>query len=187
MAFSSKTQIAWSLMLDRNSFEVSEIANDSSMPLEQCRTFINKLVKQQAVVIIDGLGWHRRAYLYKVVNVSKARIGKGNYNQISNQSAPGQQTIWNAIRIHRHFTNLQIELTTSASIKSINAYLRHLERAGYLIRKRLDKTVGNAKRHGLRDYFRLRPDFDTGRKAPILRREVGIYDQNLNKLFEFKE
>ncbi|WP_299494916.1 hypothetical protein [uncultured Shewanella sp.] len=182
----SKTQIAWSLMLDRDSFEVSEIANDSTMPLEQCRTFINKLVKQDAVAIIDGLGWYRRPYVYRVVDTSKARVGKGNYNQTSNQLAPGQQTIWNAVRVHRHFTNLQIELTTLASIKSINAYLRHLEKAGYLIRKKLDKTVSNSKRCGQRDYFRLKPAFDTGRKAPIFRREVGMYDQNINTLFEFK-
>lgn len=181
----SKTQIAWNLMLDRDSFEVSEIAASSLMPLEQCRTFINKLVKQDAVAIIDGLGWHRRPYVYRVVDASKARVGKGNYNQMSSQSAPGQQTIWNAIRIHRHFTNLQIELTTSASIKSINAYLRHLEHAGYLMRKRLDKTVSNDRRYGQRDYFHLKPTFDTGRKAPILRRDIGMYDQNLNKLFEF--
>ncbi|WP_299001737.1 hypothetical protein [uncultured Shewanella sp.] len=182
----SKTQIAWNLMLERDAFEVSEIANESSMPLEQCRTFINKLVKQEAVAIIDGLGFHRRPYVYRVVDASKARVGKGNYNQITNQSAPGQQTIWNAIRVHRHFTNLQIELTTSASIKSINAYLRNLERAGYLMRKRVNKTVGNEKRCGQRDYFHLKSTFNTGRKAPILRRDVGMYDQNLNTLFEFK-
>lgn len=172
-------------MQSRERFTVAEIANEIAMPLEQCRTFINKLLQKGSLLIVAGIGVHTRPYQYQVVEGTRPRVGKGNSGAMKHQTAVGQQMIWNSIRILRSFNNADVQMTTGISIKSINSYIRSLERAGYLKRFRVDKTLANALRAGKRDRLRLVPFFQTGPRAPIIRRNEGVWDQNLQKLYPF--
>ncbi|RLV58610.1 hypothetical protein D5018_16450 [Parashewanella curva] len=184
----AKTLQAWQAMTAKDTFTVSEIADQVAMPLEQCRTFINKMVKQGSVLKVGGIGVHTRPFIYQIDPTNNPRVGKGNYSQIKHQATKVQQSIWNTIRIHERVdTALMLQTIPKANLKTINCYLRALELAGYLVRLRADKNINNRQRKfSGRDQLRLKRVFNTGRYAPILRRGVGMWDQNLQKLFPFQ-
>lgn len=191
----SKRLLAWQWMKQQECFTTTEVANAVEMDLEQCRTTIKKLEAQGYLRHIGGPGVPGRAKRYSLNPdaVTEPRLGKGAVKgeRISRQGKTGQQLIWNTLRINPIVTVSTIEAVTKCSGKSIYLYLRNLEKAGYLRTHKVDTRLANCEISGHETIWKLRPQVsgvpgETGPKAPILRRGVGMYDQNRNTLYPFK-
>ncbi|MCG9755004.1 hypothetical protein L1D40_07185 [Shewanella insulae] len=192
----NKRQLAWQWMSEQESFTTAEVATAIEMDLEQCRTTINKLKKQGFITHISGPGVPRRAKRYAINRLAsnEPRLGKGakKGNLINRQGKTGQQLVWNTLRINQKVTVGTVVAVTGCQPKSVQLYLRNLERAGYLLVQKVDTRLPNAEIAGQETLWRIKcggselPG-DSGPKAPILRRGKGMYDPNRNKLYPFKE
>lgn len=192
----NKRQLAWQWMTKQDSFTTAEVATAIEMDLEQCRTTINKLKKQGYITHISGPGVPRRAKRYAINREAsnEPRLGKGAQKgkSISRQGRTGQQLVWNTLRINQSVTVSTVVAVTGCNPKSVQLYLRNLERAGYLRTQKVDTRQANGLIAGREALWRIRPRAtdlpgDTGPKAPILRRGQGMYDQNRHQLYPFKE
>lgn len=192
----NKRQLAWQWMTARESFTTAEVATAVEMDLEQCRTTINKLKKQGFITHVSGPGVPRRAKRYAINReaCNEPRLGKGGKKGevISRQGKTGQQLIWNTLRINQVVTVSTVVSVTGCNAKSVHLYLRNLERAGYLRSQKVDTRQANGLIAGREALWRIRPKVtdlpgDSGPKAPIHRRGQGMYDQNRNQLYPFKE
>lgn len=93
----------------------------------------------------------------------------------------GQAQMWNVIRGPvgaEGFTAVDVHLYASTdevavSLETAQAYLRHLDRAGYLLCLR----KGRGGQHAV---FRLKPAMNTGPKPPMLLRTKIVFDRNKN-------
>lgn len=189
-----KTQLAWQWMSSQESFTAAEVANAVEMPLEQCRTSINKLKKQGFITHVSGLGvsGHAKRYVVNQQVNHTPRLGKGARlgDKVTRQGKTGQQLIWNTLRINPVVTVNTVVAVTGCQAKSVSLYLLQLEKAGYLYSKKVDTRLANSEICGQEALWRLKPTSDTqpgntGPKAPILRRGRGMFDQNRQQFYPF--
>lgn len=184
----NKRELAWQTMKNKEFFTVSEIANAVEMDLEQCRTTINKLHALGFLIYIRGAGCPGNPKRYKVNadRVSEPRLGKGakDGDTIKRQGQTGQQLVWNSLRINRAVVVSSVVAVTQCTRKSVEGYLRVLEKSGYLICKRVDTRLPNKEIECHESVWKLIRE--TGPKAPIYRRGRGCWDQNVNTFFPFK-
>ncbi len=191
-----KRQLAWQWMTTQDSFTTTDVATAVEMDLEQCRTTINKLKKQGFITHISGPGVPRRAKRY-VINrkaSNEPRLGKGakKGDVITRQGKTGQQLIWNTLRINQKVTVGTVVSVTNCQAKSVQQYLRNLEKTGYLTVQKVNTRLANSEIAGRETVWRLKNRCkgmpgDTGPKAPIYRRGQGMYDPNHKQLYPFVE
>lgn len=184
----NKRELAWQTMKNKEFFTVSEIANAVEMDLEQCRTTINKLHALGFLIYIRGAGCPGNPKRYKVNadRASEPRLGKGakDGDTIKRQGQTGQQLVWNSLRINRAVVVSSVVAVTQCTRKSVEGYLRVLEKSGYLICKRVDTRLPNKEIECHESVWKLIRE--TGPKAPIYRRGRGCWDQNVNTFYPFK-
>lgn len=192
----NKRQLAWQWMEAQESFTTAEVATAIEMDLEQCRTTINKLKKQGFITHISGPGVPRRAKRYTINRAltTSPRLGKGarKGDAINRRGRTGQQLVWNTLRINQTVTVSTVVAVTGCNPKTVQLYLRNLERAGYLRAQKVDTRLPNDEIAGRETLWRIKPAAasvpgDTGPKAPIHRRGKGMYDQNRDQLYPFRE
>lgn len=184
----NKRELAWKTMKNMEFFTVSEIAKAVEMDLEQCRTTINKLIALGCVEYVRGAGCPGNPKRYKVNpnRGSEPRLGKGakHGDKIKRQGRTGQQLVWNALRINRVIVVSSVVAVTQCSRKSVEAYLRILENAGYLSCRKVDTRLANKEIECHESVWKLIRE--TGPKSPIHRRGQGCWDQNEGKFYSFK-
>lgn len=191
-----KRQLAWQWMTTQDSFTTADVATAIEMDLEQCRTTINKLKKLGFLKHISGPGVPRRAKRYAINRKAsnEPRLGKGakKGDVITRQGKTGQQLIWNTLRINQKVTVGTVVSVTNCKAKSVQQYLRNLEKTGYLTVQKVNTRLANSDIVGRETVWRLKNRCqgmpgDTGPKAPIYRRGQGMYDPNHKQLYPFVE
>lgn len=92
----------------------------------------------------------------------------------------GREQIWRVMQMQKEFTKTDLVVLastddTSVTSTAVKEYLTYLQRAGYLrlVRKSVPGTPAR---------YRLKPDMNTGPKAPMLQRVKAVYDPNLKKI-----
>lgn len=103
----NKRADAWRFIQAHPQFTVPELSNAIEMDLEQCRTTVNRWVKQNYLRHIGSPGVPGRPKRFAMVPGSQPRIGKGGNpgDLIRNQKTKtGRQKMWNSMKISRVFT-----------------------------------------------------------------------------------
>lgn len=181
----TKHELAWDKMKQMDCFTVTEVANAVEMDLEECRKSIKRLEKSGHIEIVSGIGVAGRPYTYRVkTDVTKApQFGRGGTTGLKKirSGMNGQQLIWNALRINRKLTVGTAEAVTKINPRTIYRYLNDLEKAGYVKCQRHERVGSNVDRMGVQNIWKLIRE--TGPKAPILRRGLGFWDQNEDRMY----
>lgn len=187
----NKHKLAWNYMKQKESFEVTEVANAVDMDIETFRKSIKRLEAKGYVTVVSGPGVAGRPFIYKVTasNDAEPQFGRGGTKgsrRVERQGKTGQQLIWNSLRINRVATINMIVAVTQVSARTVQRYLHSLEKAGYVTCRRPERNKrSNEERVGDEGAWVLKRE--TGPKAPILRRGEGFWDQNQQKFYPFIE
>lgn len=182
----NKRADAWEYILAHPQFTVPELSKAIEMDLEQCRTTVNRWVKQNYLRHIGSPGVPGRPKRFAMVPGSQPRIGKGanSGDLIRNQKTKtGRQKMWNSMKISRVFTADSLCVTANVCKKTADEFIRKLVAAGYVSAvKRVDTKQPNDEVKGLASSYRLIRD--SGRMSPIVRK-TGCWDQNEQTLYPF--
>lgn len=182
----NKRADAWGYIQAHPQFTVPELSNAIEMDLEQCRTTVNRWVKQNYLRHIGSPGTPGRPKRFAMVPGSQPRIGKGGDpgDLVRNQKAKtGRQKMWNSMKISRVFTADSLCVTAGVCKKTADEFIRKLVAAGYVdVVKRVDTRKPNDEVKGQSSSYRLIRD--TGRLSPIVRK-TGCWDQNELILYPF--
>jgi hypothetical protein len=105
----------------------------------------------------------------------KAGQPLGGYKATSTSIA--QSRIWQSMRVLLRFDSGDLVVTTEATDRTVQTYLRALHRAGYV--RMLKRQAGG--RPGSRSLYQLVRD--SGPLAPVVRQDgSGVWDQNTQQL-----
>lgn len=187
----NKHELAWNYMKQKESFEVTEVANAVDMDIETFRKSVKRLEAKGFVTVVSGPGVAGRPFIYKVTasNDAVPQFGRGGTKgsrRVERKGKTAQQLIWNSLRINRVATINMIVAVTQVSGLTVQRYLHSLERSAYVSCRRPErKNKSNHERVGDEGVWMLKRE--TGPKAPILRRGEGFWDQNEQKFYPFIE
>lgn len=92
----------------------------------------------------------------------------------------GREQMWRTIKILKEFSAVDLHLAASTEERSIGydaarRYILHLYKAGYLF-------CTQSSTRGRRARYRLIPRRNTGRYAPLVRKNGNVYDPNLQQV-----
>jgi len=92
----------------------------------------------------------------------------------------GREQIWRVMQMQKEFSKTDLVVLASTEDKSVTSasvieYLSYLHKAGYL------KLVKKSQ-PGTPARYSLRPQMNTGPKAPMLQRVKAVYDPNLKRV-----
>lgn len=166
------TKKIWLHINQHQPFTVSQVAIALDLDARQVRNAFHKWHKQKRIKQIShGI----RNKVYSIVSDTTApRLGQGNHSSKQHKSTNSRQLIWNALRILRKITLVDIQMVTDSGVSSARDYLNALERCGYV--------VGNASNGQLKTWKIVQ---NSGPIAPAHIRGQGVYDKNLNALIKY--
>ena len=154
---------------------------ETNRPENSVSGYVSRLKKAGIlrVVHIERIGPHRRVTsFFRLVRKPSMAPRLSNKGKVV---APRVvDLLWPAIRTLKQFTHRDLQFATQVGkkplpISSVSHYVSQLARAGYLVRLQ--------GRDALRQVtFRLRPDMNTGPKAPHMLKVLAIWDPNLRKV-----
>jgi hypothetical protein len=178
------TNQAWQLMCDKQQFTRREIALALGVKTNLITELTKRLQKQAAIELIK-IQVGNKGNLYRVlINLDDVILGTG---KPQTTRAPQQikrntlvQQIWNSIRINRRFNKGLILATSTVAPSLVTRYLGCLSKAGYI--RPLNSIKGSPRGTSL-NYLLVR---DSGRLHPTERKD-GMWDQNTNTFYKFKE
>jgi len=92
-----------------------------------------------------------------------------------------QQKMWNAMKMHKHFTRQDLQMTAEVTDSHAKSYLSALHKSGY-VSFLLKVKAGQKSKGKLSRYSLLR---NTGKLAPLVRK-TGVWDQNEQVFYPFE-
>jgi len=171
----------WAYATTHAQFSVTEVATAISMDLDKCRAVFRLWSNKGYFQYIPGTGKNGEPFKYSVVPDANPQI-----EAISPQRAKTKrQKIWNSMKISRFFTAQSVTVTTDSSKSGALVYIYQLEKSGYLQRL-CESERGGILPYQVRQLATYRLIRDTGRKAPIVRRD-GCFDQNNGVFYPFNK
>lgn len=184
-----KTEAAWQWMCQQGTFDLAELVKQTPLNHGAAYEVLKRWICWGHVRCVRektrGSSISFRGSHYQVVDAQvPPNFGSG--NRVTTERRKGrfkgktrQQKMWNTMKISRHFTPVDLSITTGASIKSAARYIRSLMRAGYI--SQIDR--GSNRLLVERSYLLIR---DTGRLPPMIRANPeGCWDQNQQRLYPF--
>ncbi|MGL6612328.1 hypothetical protein ACSZN8_00040 [Aeromonas caviae] len=181
---SNTREQAWLYMKSVKTFTSAELALAVGMAMHKSYLMVSRYRARGYITQTGGSGHWIDPFSYSANQKANPRFGKGNRSGIATKRRPRrrekskQQKMWNAMKIERFFTTIDLCITTDASTRHACRYVVKLERAGYLraVYKVNIKIAGAISRYTL-----IR---DTGSMSPIIR-DDGVWDQNEQRLYPF--
>lgn len=181
----NKRTAAWQHMATNERFTVNDIAVVTAGSLDFSRTTVRHFEKRGLIKQIAGAGLPGRPKVYARVEGLEPVLGRGHCGEgrvVRRQSRKTkQQKMWNAMKMHRHFTRIDLQMTADATNSHASLYLNALHKAGYV--RFLVKAKAGVQNNGtLSRYSLLR---NTGKLAPLVRK-TGVWDQNEQAFYPFE-
>lgn len=181
----NKRAAAWQHMAANERFTVGDIAAVIAEPIDYGRTIVKSFEKRGFIQHVAGIGVAGRPKVYARIEGREPVLGCG-------RSAEGrvvrrrsqktqQQKMWNAMKMHKHFTRLDLQMTAEVTDSRARFYLSALNKAGY-VRFLVKVKAGVQNKGKLSRYSLLR---NTGKLAPLVRK-TGVWDQNQQVFYPFE-
>ncbi|WP_397458182.1 hypothetical protein AB3464_25045 [Pseudomonas asplenii] len=174
-------QFMWEAVRDnRNGFTANVIAQISGQTEGSVKVYIRALNKAALIELVDGegeFGDHR----WRLVRDEGAEHPRVNIAGKRTNHGAGLENLWRTLRIMGEMTAAQAaDMASVGEVKISQAYALNyfcdLARAGYLVQSEFD-FQGPVS-------FRLKPEFSTGPRHPIIQRTTSmqVFDPNMNKV-----
>lgn len=181
----NKRAEAWSHIATAERFTVNDIATAISEPTEKGREIVKEFEKRGVIQQVAGIGVAGRPKVYARIEGQEPVLGRGHCGEgrvIRNQNRKTkQQKMWNAMKMHKHFTRLDLQMTAEVTDSHAKSYLNALHKAGY-VRFLVKVKAGQKSKGRLSRYSLLR---NTGKLAPLVRK-TGAWDQNEQIFYPFE-
>lgn len=164
-------------------FEMYPIARQSNTDDETLRTYLTCLRAGGYVEVVQQKRYGKTTYRFiKDTGLEAPRL-----NRKGEPVTQGlvSEAIWRTLRIlgeldARQITNHVAAAGLDVTMAYVKRYLGCLKKAGYLI----VALKGNPHRL---ERIRLKPNMDTGPRAPQIQRVKTVYDPNLNKVMHVED
>lgn len=181
----NKRAAAWSHIATTDRFTVNDIATVIAEPTEKGREIVKDFEKRGVIQHVAGIGVAGRPKVYARIEGKEPVLGRGHCGDgrvvLRQNRKTKRQKMWNAMKMHKHFTRLDLQMTAEVTDSHAKSYLSALHKAGYV--SFLVKTKAGQKSKGkLSRYSLLR---NTGQLAPLVRK-TGIWDQNEQAFYPFE-
>ncbi|CZF86756.1 MULTISPECIES: hypothetical protein [Vibrionaceae] len=187
MASSNLRETAWKWLQDHPNSSARDISTATGINITHCRDSLNTWLKKGWVIQKKTKGKTRYPKRFSVDESAEPVWGQrgriGSKIRYRHQKTK-RQKLWNNMKIGRKFTVSDLVSSIDVEESTARNYLIYLNKSGFVVersrkpeKKRLSPSQGKEI-----EWLLIR---DTGRLAPIVRRE-GCWDQNEQKLYPFQ-
>lgn len=181
----NKRAAAWQHMAANERFTVNDIAAVIAESSEKGREIVKEFEKRGFIQHVAGIGVAGRPKVYACIEGRQPVLGRGHCGEgrevRSRSQKTKQQKMWNAMKMHKHFTRPDLLMTAEVADSHAKSYLSALHKAGY-VRFLLKVKAGQKSKGTLSRYTLQR---DTGQLAPLVRK-TGVWDQNQQTFYPFE-
>lgn len=164
----------WQVIRAYNSFTVADIQAHVKMHDTSIRIYLWQL---------EAGGYIAKAKTVGNLGMIQYQLIKDNgvhrplLNADGTKKKPGaNQRMWMCMKVLKMFTYLDVSLTAEVPKESAKTYLRYLDKAGYVFVTKASKNKFSPHT------YKFKASNDTGLKAPQIKRDKSVYDQNLHKV-----
>ncbi|MGS3138250.1 hypothetical protein ACB316_08430 [Aeromonas sanarellii] len=180
----NKRAAAWNHIAANECFTVNDIAMVIAESTEKGREIVKEFERRGVIQQVAGIGVAGRPKIYARIEGQEPVLGRGHCGEgrvvRRRDHKTKQQKMWNAMKMHKQFTRIDLQMTAEVTDSHAKSFLSALYKAGY-IRFLVKVKAGIQNKGKLSRYTLLR---NTGQLAPLVRK-TGIWDQNEQRFYPF--
>tara|TARA_B100000686_G_scaffold343657_1_gene424885 strand:- start:1091 stop:1639 length:549 start_codon:yes stop_codon:yes gene_type:complete len=162
----------WQMIRKLKEFTIYEIMDAVKMDYSSIRTYVRQLEAGGYVEEQKAEKFQKKVYtLIKDVGVHRPVL-KANGKP---RKPTANQRMWMSMKALKRFSYYDVSITAEVPKGNARSYLKALHRAEYL-------DLCKQHTHVSAQQYLFKASNDTGPKAPQIRRDKSVYDQNLHKV-----
>lgn len=174
----------WDIIRELRTFTVKDVDGRSNTHCQSVRDYIVRLEKAGYVRRLGNVEGELITYELVTDQPEAPRLRRD--GSPARDMGRGQDQMWRAIKMLGEFTARDVSIHGSTDqvrvrLNSAQSYLKHLQRAGYLMIVRPGKP-GHKPGTGEMAIYRLIPSMNTGPMAPQVQRTEWVWDPNRQKV-----
>lgn len=162
----------WTAMRKKKTFTIPSLKKSVQKDAPYVQVLVESLVRSKHLNILQKPFNLRHKWVYELIDDTGSR--RPNVDSKGRTKVPDtSQRMWMAMKALKRMTFKDLSLATMVSDERARGYLKALRRAGYL------RSTQQGVCAAVYTYI---PSKDTGFKAPLIRVDGSVYDQNTKKV-----